>query len=116
VLPLVDAGAQSPKESWVRLLIIKDGLPAPRTQIPVFSEHRVVAYLDMGWEALKVAVEYDGDQHRTLRAQYVKDIRRMEMLAELGWIIVRVVAEDRPRQILYRVRSALVQRDKSTVR
>jgi very-short-patch-repair endonuclease len=91
----------------VRLLIINDGLPKPRTQIPVLAARRVLAYLDMGWEDLKVAVEYDGDQHRTQRAQYVKDIRRLEMLAELGWIIVRVVAEDRPRQILYRVRRAL---------
>ena len=100
----------------MRLLIINDGLPTPRTQIPVFSEHRVVAYLDMGWEELKVAVEYDGDQHRKQRAQYVKDIRRLEMLAELGWIVVRVVAEDRPRQILYRVRRAVAQRAKSSVR
>jgi very-short-patch-repair endonuclease len=46
----------------------------------------------------------------------VKDIRRLEMLAELGWIVVRVVAEDRPRQILYRVRRALAQRGKSSVR
>ncbi len=28
----------------------------------------------MGWEDIKVAVEYDGDQHRSSRAQYVKDI------------------------------------------
>ena len=34
-LDLADAGAQSPKETWLRLLLIKDGLPRPRTQIPV---------------------------------------------------------------------------------
>jgi hypothetical protein len=38
----------------------------------------IVAYLDMGWDDIMVAVEYDGDQHRTNRGQYVKDIRRWE--------------------------------------
>jgi hypothetical protein len=60
----VDAGAQSPKESWLRLLLVDAGLPAPTTQIPVLDGYRVVALLDMGWEECKVAVEYDGDQHQ----------------------------------------------------
>ncbi|MBV8788866.1 MAG: hypothetical protein JOZ00_19535, partial [Mycobacterium sp.] len=34
-LPLVDAGAASPKETWLRLLMVRAGLPAPETQIPV---------------------------------------------------------------------------------
>jgi very-short-patch-repair endonuclease len=57
-----------------------------------------------------VAVEYDGDQHRTDRRQYVKDIRRLEMLEHRGWIVVRVVAEDHPFDILRRVRAALARR------
>ena len=66
-----------------------------------------LAYLDLGWEDYMVAVEYDGDQHRSDRAQYVKDIRRIQMLERMGWIIVRVVAEDRPANIVRRVRQAL---------
>jgi hypothetical protein len=31
---LVDAGAQSPQETYLRLLLIEGGLPRPRTQIP----------------------------------------------------------------------------------
>lgn len=65
------------------------------------------AYLDLGWAEYMVAVEYDGDQHRTDRRQYVKDIRRLETLERMGWIIVRVVAEDRPAHIVGRVRAAL---------
>ena len=53
-----------------------------------------------------VAVEYDGDQHRLDRRQYLKDIRRLELLERLGWLIVRVVAEDRSADIVRRVRSA----------
>jgi very-short-patch-repair endonuclease len=65
------------------------------------------AFLDLGWEDAMVAVEYDGDQHRTDRRQYVKDIRRIETLERMGWIVVRVVAEDRPPAIVRRVRDAL---------
>lgn len=112
-LDLVDPGAQSPRESYLRLFLIDAGLPRPQTQIPVFGADGLpVAYLDLGWPRSMVAVEYDGDQHRSDRRQYVKDIRRMEMLEELGWTVVRVVAEDRPAGIVRRVRAALA---KSTV-
>lgn len=56
-LGLMDAGAQSPKETWLRLLLIDAGLPKPRTQISVsdgFNEafilHRVRgAFALRGW-------------------------------------------------------------------
>jgi uncharacterized protein DUF559 len=107
-LELVDPGAESPRESYLRLLLIDAGLPRPQTQIPVLGADGIpVAYLDLGWEDHMVAVEYDGDHHRTDRRQYVKDIRRQEMLERMGWIIIRVVAEDGPANILRRVRAAL---------
>ena len=103
-LELVDGGAQSPKETWLRLLLVKAGFPRPQTQIAVRNEWGwAEAYLDMGWEDIKVAVEYDGDQHRSSRYQYVKDIRRLEMLERYGWTVVRVVAEDHPDDVIRRV-------------
>ena len=108
---LFDPGAQSPKESWLRVVLIQAGLPKPQTQIPVLNEFgSAVAYLDMGWEDVKVAVEYDGEQHRSDRRQYIWDVRRLEMLERLGWIIIRVLAGDRPAEIVGRVRSALARR------
>ncbi|MDP7725282.1 hypothetical protein [Mycobacterium sp. TY814] len=114
-LCLMDAGAASPRESWLRLLLIDGGLPRPATQIPVRdATGHLLAYLDLGWEGPMVAVEYDGDQHRTERGQYVKDIRRWEMVEDLGWRVVRVVKEDRPSRILERVRDALAARGFAT--
>jgi very-short-patch-repair endonuclease len=108
---LFDAGAQSPKESWLRVVLIQAGLPKPQTQIPVLDEFgSAIAYLDMGWEDVKVAVEYDGEQHRRDRRQYTWDVRRSEMLARLGWIVIRVVAGDRPAEVVRRVRAALASR------
>ena len=110
VLPLVDGGAASPKESWLRLLLIDAGLPRPATQIPVNDGWRSVGLLDMGWEDYMVAVEYDGDQHRTDRRQFVKDINRLAKFADLGWNVIRVVAEHRPADIVDRTRQALMSR------
>lgn len=107
-LELVDAGAQSPRESYLRLLLIDAGLPRPQTQIPVVGvDGMPVAYLDLGWQECMVGVEYDGGHHQTDRRQYLKDIHRLETLEQLGWTIVRVVAEDRPAAIVRRVRDAL---------
>lgn len=108
---LSDAGAQSPKESWLRVVLTQAGLPRPQTQIPVDDGlGNVVAYLDMGWADVKVAVEYDGEHHRSDRRQYTRDIRRLELVERLGWIVIRVVAGDRPAEVLSRVRAALAHR------
>lgn len=109
-LALVDPGAASPKETWLRLLIVNAGLPIPETQIPVVMHYRTVALLDMGWERFKVAVEYDGDQHRTIRRQYVRDLRRLSALQDCGWIVIRVIAEDRPEAVIGKIRDALHRR------
>jgi hypothetical protein len=107
-LDLVDAGSQSPKETWLRLVLIRAGLPRPTTQISVMTaDGTPMYYLDMGWEHLMVAVEYDGEHHRLDRWQYRRDIRRREALDRLGWIVIRVIAADRPADIIGRVRDAL---------
>ncbi|MDT5147846.1 MAG: hypothetical protein QOC58_2491 [Mycobacterium sp.] len=110
-LDLFDPGAQSPKESWLRLVLIQAGLQRPQTQIAVRNEFgSAIAYLDMGWEDVKLAVEYDGEQHRSDRRQYTWDVRRLETLERLGWIVIRVVAGDRPAEVVGRVRAALARR------
>jgi hypothetical protein len=113
-LPLVDAGAASPKETWLRLLLIDAGYPTPETQLPVYDADGLIGVVDMGWEALRVAVEYDGDHHRSNRRQYVRDQRRMRRLEAAGWIVIRVIAEDSVEDILGRVADAWRRRGRPT--
>ncbi len=108
-LSLMDGGAQSPRETWLRLVLIDGGLPRPVTQIRVTNGYRV-AYIDMGYEEPKVGVEYDGEQHRTDRPQYVDDIKRAEMIEGRGWLDIKVIKEDQPYAIVRRVSSALARR------
>jgi hypothetical protein len=113
-LGLVDGGAQSPKETWLRLLLIGAGFPRPRTQIAVRGADGFPRYfLDMGWEDVKLAVEYDGGQHWTDPWQYANDITRMDYLAKVGWTVIRVASRHRASDIISRVRHA---RDALTLR
>ncbi|MFI9404398.1 endonuclease domain-containing protein [Nocardia sp. NPDC052316] len=111
ILPLIDAGAESPQESRTRLLLIDDGLAAPTTQLVVRDGRGTfIARVDMGWEKWCVAVEYDGAHHWTNPAQRTKDIDRFASLESLGWRVVRVNAtllHHRPHIVLDRVRTAL---------
>ena len=110
LLPLVDPGAASPRESRLRLLLIDNGFPIPETQIPVLDRDVPFAFLDMGWRHVQLAVEYDGDQHRTDRPQYVKDQRRHPKIAKRGWEVIRVIAEDRDSEVLGSVYEAWLRR------
>ena len=110
-LPLVDGGAASPQETRLRLLFIDNGFPWPTTQIPVVDERGcLVRMLDMGWEEFMVAAEYDGDQHRTNRKVYAKDMKVHRKLIELGWDVIRVIREDRDDDIVDRTWKALRRR------
>ncbi|WP_197376698.1 DUF559 domain-containing protein [Mycolicibacterium baixiangningiae] len=106
-LDFYDPGAESPKETWLRLLVIRAGFPRPQTQIPVLrADGWSKYYLDMGWAELMLAVEYDGDHHRTDPMRYAYDIKRSEELADLGWKVVRIVKADREADILRRLERA----------
>lgn len=90
-LSLVDAGAESPAETRTRLVLIRAGLPWPKTQVKVRDQHgRLVAICDLGWKRWKVVVEYDGDDHWRDEHTRARDIRRYALLARLGWRVVRV--------------------------
>ena len=104
VLDLVDAGAQSPKETWLRMLLIAAGFPRPRTQIPVpWPDGYPRYFLDMGWEEFMTAVEYDGQHHRTDPVQYRNDVARSEYVTAKGWRRIAVLAGDREADIVRRV-------------
>jgi hypothetical protein len=111
-IQLMDAGGQSPKETWVRLLLIDAGFPRPQTQIPVYDKEYGWAYIDMGWEDLLIGVEYDGEQHRTDPRRYSRDIAKHRMLQRRNWIIIRVINEHRSHHIVGWVHDAWARRER----
>ena len=107
VLDLVDAGAESPKETWLRLLAIRAGYPRPRTQIPILGpDGWPLYYLDMGWEDIMLALEYDGGQHWDDPGSVAYDIQRSEYIHDLGWNVVRVMKRHHSADVLRRLARA----------
>ena len=53
-----------------------------------------------------LAVEYEGDHHRTDRVRFAYEIERAEDIREVGWLVVRVAARNHPAEILRRVQRA----------
>jgi hypothetical protein len=113
-LALADGGAESPYESSTRLLLIQNGFPRPRTQIPVYDERgRLFARIDIGWPEYRVGVDFEGKHHWTEPRQRDWDVERYAKLPELGWIDVRVTARmlhNRRGDFFDRVGAALISR------
>lgn len=103
----VRAGVDSPKESELRLAIVRSGLPEPAVNIPILNRFGAeIALGDLVYEGYKVLVEYDGEQHRLDDRQYARDVERLAALAAEKWIVVRVLQRQMP-SAASRVRSAL---------
>ncbi|MCH9700005.1 MAG: hypothetical protein K0U76_01225 [Actinomycetia bacterium] len=95
VLSLVDRGAESPRETWLRLVVVRAGYPRPETQLPVCNEYgALIGIVDLGWRDPKIAMEYEGKHHRMSRERFDKDIRRIDEMREQGWNVIRVTAMD----------------------
>lgn len=109
-LPLVRTRSRSRKETETRLVLMGAGLPEPSLNWPVVVEGSVVALVDLAYPERKVGFEYEGQQHLTDPRQWAHDIRRYEMLTDLGWRIIRVTASDltqQREQFVKRARAAL---------
>lgn len=104
-------GVESPRETQLRLLVTGAGHPEPRCNVDVFDDKGTfVARVDLAWPALRIALEYDGEQHRLDDRQYARDIDRLAALASLGWTVIRVTKDhlrDPARLVLPRVAAAL---------
>lgn len=85
---------ESPMETETRLMIVDAGLPEPQVQYVVWHRGRRIAKVDLAYPERRVAIEYEGDGHRTDRRQWREDIRRQRELEESGWTLIRLTADD----------------------
>ncbi|PPF79988.1 hypothetical protein C5B96_11435 [Subtercola sp. Z020] len=91
-LELVRLGVESPKETELRLLIIRSGMPEPAVNVPVPVQRlSYVPRVDLVYAEWKVLVEYDGQQHRTDPARFAHDNARAAALRESGHVLITVL-------------------------
>jgi hypothetical protein len=105
----LDARSASPRESHLRVLLRRAGLPRPEVNGLITDEHSgFLAIGDLVFRRERVVVEYDGEVHAPM-AQRARDAARRALLREHGWIVVEVVGADMhyPARVVARVRAAL---------
>lgn len=89
LVPLVDALAQSPGESAMRLRWVDAGLPQPTLQVPVRRPDGRYYYLDLGLPEHRFAAEYDGQAwHSTANQRRQDEMRRTWLREVAGWTIL----------------------------
>lgn len=94
-VPRVRPGTDSRMETRTRVLLTGAGLPCPAVnEVVRTADGTYVKRCDMLYAKQGVAIEYDGDQHRTDKAQWRDDIRRRRWLEELGITVIVAVADD----------------------
>jgi len=108
----VRAGAESPRETVVRLMIVWSGLTEPECNVDIHdAEGRFVARGDLVLRRWLVVVEYDGWYHERDGRQRQRDVLRRERLEAQGWCVVVITARDlrHPESVPSRVHGALVR-------
>src|SRR4051794_18378702 len=105
---LVRERVDSAQETELRLCLVLAGLPEPECN-PLVGSAEAIGRVDLRYRAWRLVLEYEGDQHRTVRSQWNRDIERHEQLAADGWVVVRITAERmrHPRAVVGRVLQAL---------
>ena len=106
---LVRERVDSPRETWLRLCLVLAGLPLPECNLIIGDDQGPIGRVDLVYVAYKLIIEYEGDQHRTDRNQWNRDIDRHEDFAREHWTLIRVTSERTrwPRQIVRSVYRAL---------
>ncbi len=108
----IRTGVDSFAETQLRLLLARHRLPEPTTDCAIEVEGGLLLHADLGYSAARVALEFEGDEHRTNRARWMRDIRRRELMEDAGWRVIRVVQADLedPTALIGRLRRLLAAR------
>jgi hypothetical protein len=102
-LPAVRERSWSPMETRLRLLLVGRGYPEPELNVEVRDPATGNRYfLDLAYPAERIAIEYDGDEHRTNRRRWHLDLQKNVALQRMGWSLHRVTMADylRPGDVL----------------
>jgi very-short-patch-repair endonuclease len=111
VVELAEPKTESAMETRLRMLLVLAGLPRPQAQVPLCdNEGRWLGRPDLLYRDQRLAIEYDGGNHRE---RLVDDDRRQNRLIGSGLRILRFTAADvygAPESVVADVRRALAAR------
>lgn len=104
---LVRERVDSAPETAVRLLMVLAGLPEPQVNIPIHDADGNLRFrIDLGFEEVRFAIEYDGRWHDEEDQRQHDEERRTALSTEENWTFLIVKAPDlyeQPEQLLARI-------------
>ena len=108
----IRTGVDSFAETQLRLLLARHRFLEPTTDCPIEVVGGLVLHSDLGYPTARIALEFEGDEHRTNRERWMRDIRRRELMEDAGWRVIRTVQADLddPAALIARLRRLLVAR------
>lgn len=86
-------GSDSFPETFLRLAILDAHLPEPELQLRLDPDDPRSPAADLGYRKYRIAVQYDGEHHRS-REQQSRDNRRDEFFINAGWSYFKPNADD----------------------
>ncbi len=104
----VRAGAWSPRETQVRLALVRGGLPEPELNAPIDVAGRRY-HGDLVYRRQRLLLEYEGRQHYTDARQWSHDLERYNAFAEESWTVLRIAHELPLPTLVARVRRILAR-------
>lgn len=114
------AGADSPPEKRLKLLLVSAGYPEPVEQVPVHDEGgALITVADLGYPDRGVLLEYDGVAAHLTRAAMDADRRKRNRARAVGYEIIEVTAtilDRHPVEILDALDAALARRPAGSFR
>lgn len=110
-MEMIRERVESPRETLLRLALVAGGLPEPEVQIAVATSAGVL-HGDLGYRCARLVFEYQGDEHRTSRSRWLKDLTRVQLMQDAGYRVIQIGAHDLrdgARALIARIRRALVK-------
>jgi hypothetical protein len=100
----------SRRETFVRLLLLRAGLPEPEPNGQIVLTSGRSTRGDLVFRRYRVLVEYEGEQHLFDAAQWATDVDRLNDLAQDEWRVIRITKRTPRAEIVARTRRALRER------
>jgi len=105
VLPLLDAGSRSVKESELRVRVEFAGLPRPEVNVRLDVDGELIGIGDLLLRCVMLVLEYEGRQHAESVRQFNRDIHRYASFRRHLVEYLQITQEmlDRPKVMVRRV-------------
>lgn len=86
----IRSGTDSPRETVMRLIIVRAGLPEPVIGYRVHHDGSFIGTPDLAYVRERVAIEYEGEPHWRDPRVFREDIERRELFERASWRVFRV--------------------------